>query len=805
MTEYVHTLRAATEQRQVGQKAARLAALIRAGFPVPDGIVVTTEAFRASHAHAGRSSLPGPDQADRPVPAPDVADAVRAAVATLGRTPLAVRSSSVDEDLGDRSRAGEYTTVLNVADDAGLDAVRLCWASAHRAGPDGVTAPMAVLVQPMVPAVAAGVAFTADPVTGERDVVVIEAVRGLGDALVSGATSPEEWRARPAGPPSRTADKQVLTAEQAARVAVLARRVERWAGAPQDIEWALTEDEVVLLQARPITGLAAPAAVPVPLPADPPPGAWFREDSHLGPYPWSPYSRALWACRVPVLRQVCGDFGTLLAGVDIREFGGWEYLRMLPPAGRRTLTLPTWALRIAFRVLPGLRRLARNSALAVDTDLAGRLLDRWRDEWRSDLRQRIADLRDVDLSGFADRDLVSHVDATVALIAEGISRHLNLHGAIAVSLAEFAGSCERLLGWSDSEVFELMSGLSPMSTEPVRELAALGAAPDATAYAAAFEEFLRGYGCRSLSHEVAKPNLEELPRLLDTLVAKQLEMVYEPASTGDELTALREETLARARAQLSDPDDRARFEHDFERAVRAYPLREDNVLLTIHAPLGVARRAARELGRRLAERGLIDEPDDVFFLEPARACTALTEQSSRQADILRHKGERAWALAHPGPPVYGEEPPFPLAAAPPPTRLVTNAFLWANSRQFGDPTGGTGSGDTITGVAASRGTYTGPARIILDETEFGRLRPGDVLVCSVTSPVWSVLFPLVGALVTDKGGLLSHPAIIAREHGIPAVLNTGDGTRVLEDGQLITVDGAAGVVHLGPARTPAER
>jgi len=794
MTEYVSALRDAIEQRDAGRKAARLAELVRAGFPVPDGVVITTEAFRASRAGTG---LPTPTSA--------VADAVRRAVVALGAASLAVRSSSVDEDLDTESRAGAYTTVLNVTDaEAVLEAVERCWASA---GAGDAASPMAVLVQPMVPALAAGVAFTADPVTGERDAVVIEAVRGLADSLVSGTVSPEEWRARPDGAPGRTVDKQVLTDGQAAQVAELARRVTRWCGAPQDIEWALSADGVALLQARRITGLAAPAVEPVPLPpADPPPGAWFREDSHLGPFPWTPYSRALWACRVPVLRQVCDDFGTFFEGIDIREFGGWEYLRLLPPGGRRTLALPTWAMRIAFRVLPRLRRRVRSSARAVGSDLAGRLLDRWHGEWRADLQRRIAALREVELTALTDAELAAHVAATVALTAEGIRRHLNLHGAIAVSLAELSGTCEQLLGWPDSKVFELLSGLSPMSTEPVRELAALAAAPDDAAYATAFAEFLRGYGCRSLSHEVAKPNLEELPHLLDALVARQVEMVYEPVSTAEELTALRERTLEEARSLLRDPKDRARFDKDFERAARAYPLREDNVLPTIHAPLGVARRAALELGLRLAAQGLVDERDDVFFLEPALACAALTGRVKRQAEVLRAKGERAWVLAHPGPPVLGGEPPPRVDAAPWHTRTVTNAFLWANSRQFGDPTGGgDGDGDTLTGVAASRGTYTGPARIVLDERDFGRLLPGDVLVCSVTSPVWSVLFPVIGALVTDKGGLLSHPAIIAREHGIPAVVSTDQGTELLKDGQIVTVDGAAGAVHLGSTRTPVER
>ena len=105
-------------------------------------------------------------------------------------------------------------------------------------------------------------------------------------------------------------------------------------------------------------------------------------------------------------------------------------------------------------------------------------------------------------------------------------------------------------------------------------------------------------------------------------------------------------------------------------------------------------------------------------------------------------------------------------------------------------------GHELHGLGASKGTYSGPARIIMGEDQFNRLLPGDVLVCPITSPVWSILFAKVGALVTDSGGILSHPAIIAREYGIPAVVATGNGTQIIEDGQQVLVDGEAGLVRL---------
>jgi len=227
-------------------------------------------------------------------------------------------------------------------------------------------------------------------------------------------------------------------------------------------------------------------------------------------------------------------------------------------------------------------------------------------------------------------------------------------------------------------------------------------------------------------------------------------------------------------------------------------VREDNEYFTASAPLALLRRAALELGRRLADRGQIVLPDDVFHLVPDEARTALRDGLACKDIVTRAVGERAWVLAHPGPASYGKEPgpPPPLSSLPPEARLMNEAFLWTVDRILAPGRAGPAGEAAINGIAASPGSYTGPVRVIHDESEFDRLRAGDVLVCPITSPVWSVLFPSIGALVTDTGGTLSHPAIIAREYGIPAVVNTGLGTSVLQDGQMVTVDGMAGTVRI---------
>jgi rifampicin phosphotransferase len=315
--------------------------------------------------------------------------------------------------------------------------------------------------------------------------------------------------------------------------------------------------------------------------------------------------------------------------------------------------------------------------------------------------------------------------------------------------------------------------------------------------ASSFNNFLRKHGCRALRYEVAEQNLDERPDLVLSLVADQLATDFDPSRTDHALADRREQAALDARRGLSPPD-RTRFDRALARAAAAYPVREDNEYFTASAPLALLRRAALELGRRLADRGQIVLPDDVFHLVPDEARTALRDGLACQGIVTRAIGERAWVLAHPGPASYGNEPgpPPPLSSLPAEARLMNEAFLWTVDRILAPGQAGPAGEATINGIAASPGNYTGPVRVIHDESEFDRLRAGDVLVCPITSPVWSVLFPSIGALVTDTGGTLSHPAIIAREYSIPAVVNTGHGTSVLQDGQIVTVDGMAGTVRI---------
>lgn len=819
-----------------GRKAAVLGELAAAGFPVPDGAVLTTAALAHTLAAAGLDGSATPAQVGAvALPAP-VATAIEAIGATLGTGPFAVRSSGVDEDGVDASFAGQFVTVLGV-DAAGLAAaVRRCWASAFdtpaRTYRPGAEPRMAVLVQRLVPADAAGVAFTADPVTGDRATTLVSAVRGLGDRLVDGAVSPDEWVVRAGTATARRTPDGVLDADRACAVAALAHRVQAHFGVPQDVEWALAGGRLALLQARPITALPDPAPEPVPVPVAVPPGFWEREEGH-SPTPMTPMWSSLYhEPRNRAMRAMFDTFGFLVETIEFADIGGWDYLRLRPVGGTDRPAPPAFLMPLLLRAVPAMRRRVRTMVATARADTAANLVRRWYDGWHDELVDRTTALRAIDLTTLDDAGLRAHLDRARALFIDGLDAHFLLHGAIAPALGDLVFTCRDVLGWPESRTFDLLSGLSAASTRPAHRLAELaGHAPPAVralltrvdtrtadrlaaadpAFAAELAAYTHEFGCRAIRYEIADPTVAERPELTLQLLADQLARGYDPAAEVAALARVRARTLAEAREELAGHPgaDRERFERALVRAERAYPVREDNEAVTFSAPLAVLRALVLELGRRLAERGRLRARDDVFLLRIDEATAGLGRGDDLSALVTRRRGERAWIEQHPGPASYGTPPgpPPPLDALPTEARFTMEALLWYVEQIFAAAPSHRRQhvGGSIDGIAASAGRYTGPVCVVRDERDFGKVRAGDVVVCPVTSPVWSVLFPSVGALVTDTGGLLSHPAIIAREYRVPAVLATGNATTLLRDGVLVTVDGSAGTVQAHDQESPDRR
>jgi rifampicin phosphotransferase len=732
----------------------------------------------------------------------------------------------VGEDLADASFAGQYETVLGVrGPDEVMDAVSRCLTSADASrvtvyrSTAAIDAPagMGVLVQTLVLPDAAGVAFSANPVTGDREEVLVSAVLGLGDRLVSGDATPDEWTVRASTATCVNAPEGALEPDEVHRIAQLARAVEAERGTPQDIEWALADGRLHLLQARPITALPHPPAL------EPPTEGYWEKDVHHYPSPLTPFGASVYlpalGAAMPVMRE---DFGLLFDGVQQVSLGGEVYARIVPPGGKERPAPPWWVLAIVCRLVPDLRRRNRTARQAMRDDLAGRLVDRWEREWRHRFLGEAAALRAVELTGLDDVGLLAHMERARDLLYRGQVVHFRLAAALAMVLYELARTCEDLLGWDATTSVQILAGNSTASAAPTLALDELADLIwTAPAAAAALQDaggdlvevltaadpviadrvttFLDRFGHRPAgNYEPGVATLAERPELLAALLRDRVTAETRSGHDEDEGKF----ALAHRRLDERPAEERNRFDRAYEAARRAYASREDNVLIVDGEPCGLLRYAAVEIGRRLVDRGLLARSDDAVWLEYDELADALQAGNDLDARSLvaRRRAEHAWVSAHPGPASLGVEPSPPprMRALPAGLRHVMGAMLW-NLQVHREPAQTDVPTEALAaGLAGSPGIYAGPVRIIRSETEFARLRPGDVLVCPTTSPVWSVLFGQARALVTDHGGLLSHPAVIAREHRIPAVLATRSATTQLTDGQVVTVDGTRGIV-LGAA------
>jgi rifampicin phosphotransferase len=787
-----------------GTKAATLAHLATRGFRVPEGFVVTAAAC------------------DRISAANDIPQGVWTEVLShldqLGDGPLAVRSSGLAEDLAEASYAGQYDTVLRVEGaEAVADAIGRCLASATsdrvRAyqGSDA-RSQMAVLVQRMVPAEAAGVAFTANPISGDTEVLV-SAVKGLGDRLVSGEATPDEWVVRGNEVSCVRSPEGALDQDQARDIAELAKTVEHLFGSPQDIEWAIADGQAFVLQARPITAL--PVAPRLEVPSE---GFWQKDTSHF-PTPLTPFGASvLMPALSEVMQPLAEEFGLLVDRVEQRSLGGEVYMRTVPFGGKDRPAPPPWVMWLAARLAPPLRRQAHVAQAAIASRLPERILDSWEGEWRATFANEFRKLRNVDLTALGDDALLGHLDRTKDMLCRGMALHIRLAVPYYLALYELGAVCRDLLGWDVAHALSLVTGAAQASSEPGRELAALAQrlAADPSALQAitgpggdrrarlrksapwaaeALDEYLERYGHRTVNLDPGEPTWFERPEMVAGLLEQQVR--YAGADSGE--ARVRADALAHARAELAgrSEEDQARFERALAYARRAYGVREDNIVWLDNQPSALLRYCAVEIGWRLADRGVLAQATDAVFLdEPElRAALSRVDREDMRGLVVRRKAERAWVTAHPGPPSYGKDPgpPPDLSALPPALRLVNAAVIQTVQLMLGPSTLQDASNE-LRGVPGSPGRYSGTVRVVRDETEFAKLGPGDVLVAPVTSPPWSVLFLQAGAVVTDGGGVLSHTAVIAREYGIPAVLATGEATRRLRDGELVSVDGTTGVV-----------
>ncbi|MGW0806707.1 PEP/pyruvate-binding domain-containing protein [Nonomuraea sp. NPDC002799] len=802
-----------------GGKGANLGELVRNGFPVPDGFVITTRAYeRAGRGDDTRGYEVDDTRAYEM--SGELREEIAGAYAALGGGPVAVRSSATAEDLPGAAFAGQQDTYLNIiGEQALLDAVRRCWGSlwteraiAYRARLGIEEVSIAVVVQRMVEADMAGVMFTANPLTGDRAQVVIDASSGLGEAVVSGLVTPDHHvvevsgatRFTPgrrevvirgaagggvtqdSGAASDTAGKVAAAAgkvadaagkvadtrgeagggrggvverlpeEAVVELAGLGRRVAAHFGRPQDIEWAFAGGRTYLVQARPMTALPPPPVGKLN-PIQRRLATVLLEYLPERPYPidvttWIPYGPA------GLMKKVLASFGVRGAFDGfLREEDGVVY-QLLPPRPHptaKTLAAPFSVVSRARRHDPA--RWTEDSRFrgfqAKVRDLAARDLGAmpWEELVRVPrqvfaLVEPVADLRADYLPGTGLALL--RLLAVVKLLGRGRLFGDLLHGA-------------RTRTGDANEALERLAELA-------RRTGALDTDPLPAEFAAELRAFLAEYGHRETVSPilVTPPTWADAPEAVLGLV-RVLAAAPPAREPGDALDRLLRHPLLRS------PGRRARMSRWVRAARAGVAFREDSHF-SFTLPQPILRRSLLEMGRRLRDEGVLAMPEDLFHLrleelEAIRDVAALPAAArERLRETVRARAAKRQELAG--------------------VRLIDPAAVFL-TRTTGDA--------LVAGSPASGGVATGTVKVIREPAEFGRLVAGDVLVCPYTNPSWTPLFQRAAAVVVDTGGAASHAAIVAREYGIPAVMGTGHGTAVLQDGQTVTVNGDAGTVMGG--------
>lgn len=806
-----------TDNKKVGSKGGTLARLHQAGFPVPPGFIITFYAYLAfvkannleeliSEAYkdedlAAISARIEQAFKEAEIPPSDVA-AIQDAYLALGESEVAIRSSAHAEDSETASFAGQYETFLGVMDiNALLDAVRNCWASlwservlAYRShlGIEDTTAAIACIVQKMVPSAQSGVTFTLDPISGARDAVVVEVITGRGEALVGGEVTPHRYIIQREAPYPDPGDG-ILDAAKLATVVNLAQEVESWADQPQDVEWALDDSGGVhLLQARPITSIAGVTTSKGIV-------RWTRDNvgevvpDPITPLSWSVLDSLSNHSFTGALHRLGVDdapsanlFGSFYSRVYLNQTLFQTMMSHFYPSHAGWLVAPRLML-MAGRALWLLHRLPIESE-----EVIGAVLDRRKSE--EDLNLDIlapAEVLDrlADWRGLETAAMKVHLIVTVIahLLYQALDKLL-VHWGDGMSTA--ATLTTGLTGLRSAEAGQALAELAQQvyQDEHLRALV-LATTPEALpvrlvetntgkALWAQINAFLTEHGHSAAQEfELAVPRWRDDPSIILRALQVQVRAVAEKPSV--DVTAERLTTITQIRNRNSLP--KRWLINRLLHVAEVFTVTRENLKYHFVIAHSRLRDLYLSIATRLVTDKCLEATDDVFFLTAGEVAN-LVEGKLTPHESLGRVAERrhAWkADRRIVPPSVFDQ--FPDGRLQP---VMTTKESERHSDQV------------LRGLAASPGSYTGRARILHTQADSEVFEPCEVLVVPAIGPAWAPLLLASGALVTEIGGVLSHSAIIAREYGLPAVLNVTGATQYIRTGQLVHVDGSQGIVRL---------
>ncbi|HZO70681.1 MAG TPA: PEP/pyruvate-binding domain-containing protein [Ktedonobacteraceae bacterium] len=834
---------------QVGGKGASLARMAAAGLPVPPGFLVTTAAYRRFVAENGLQEqilaavsgivVDQPaalEEASRKIgdliaagAMPDeIAEAICQAYAKFNDQPVAVRSSATAEDLPEMSFAGQQETYLNIRGAAMvLDAVKRCWASLWTARAIGYRArhsitsqdvSLAVVVQELVSADASGILFTANPLTGDRDQVVINAAWGLGEAIVGGQVTPDTFAldkasekvvrqeiaeksvmtvCTPEGTheepvPTEKRKEAAITIAQVTELARIGKQIEQMYGQPMDIEWAIKDDRISIVQARPITTLRSPASA-----SETASDEW--NDSLTGNYLWT--NANLGEAVPDVMTPATWSLIQILVFETVPLPSLDHYRIMGNIAGRFYINL---SLLLSLAAVFGVKR---QTALERNENFFGRVpddieipiipLSRWK--VISKLIPEVASLLwtirryQQQFPAFLEESL-ARCDRLHAQIKAASSAHdlislwqteiepffreaLRTLRSVAQGLDRMLRSdLRKLVGEADTNA--LIGGLSG-GTNQLASLELLLGLEQLSRGEIDHETFARRYGHRG-AHEmelsIARP--AEDPDWIDRQLVGMRESPVDVRQLLARQNAAHEAAWERFRQRY--PREAKRIRRRIDRSAEAARKREAARSEAVRV-LWVIRAFIRRAGE------LTRQSDELFFLSINEILAVLGGDQAPLTSIpTRHAlYNRYCALPlYPGL-IRGHFDPFRWTADP---HRRNDLFDEGRERIISD--------DAIRGFPGSEGIVEGRARVVATVEEGDQLRAGEILVTTTTNVGWTPLFPRAAAIVTDVGAPLSHASIVARELGIPAVVGCGNATMRLHTGDLIRVNGAQGTVEM---------
>jgi phosphohistidine swiveling domain-containing protein len=890
-----------------GGKGSNLTKLTQAGFPVPPGFTISTDAYSAfieaaglrdpivqilervdyddpsgleNHAAEVRSLIEG-------AAIPEVlAGEITERYTALGdEVFVAVRSSGTAEDLAEASFAGQHDSYLDIrgSDDV-LDAVRRCWASLwtaravayrKRGGFDHSTVRIAVVVQKMVASEVSGVMFTANPMTTAVDEYLVNAAWGLGEGIVSGILTPDQFildradmkvvermlgakEKRVVRDPARGSDTVVedtpqaersrfsLTDEQLADLGWLGSRVMEYNGGwPQDLEWGFAEGTFYLLQSRDVTGVDF---------------SWdedLEDYSELARIPHDTklsraFSDSVWQGRVtPLMYSMRGEVFTAAVSDSQRLWGTpeianmrlWKYskgeayynsqqelanvLAFQSPTIRNPAlvqwTPPSWLTDLDDMPGPGWLGYARALARVQLLDKGVGI-----EQWFAYCRKKMKDdsdcmmgLAESELRKLSDTELKRYVATTVANQRQWV---YELWTGFFLNATVLSSAFIWILeNWYDGDnpmIFtDLITGLpEPTITlkenvrlwelsEEIRKSDTIRAAydvykdgaffgelensEDGRAFLAAYQDFLGEFGHRGhADRDMWYRRRSEDPgidyRTFGVFLSAESEKpgageaalhATRQAATEDVIQSIRRQPLGAVKVEV--------FRYLQGWMLKFFALRDDE---RHHTDKGTwaKKKAMQEVGRRLIDRGVLQDAEDIFYLSKNESL-ALLAGAAGQERLTRAKIEARRRNCE----AYRKEytPPMYITGRGVPTTDGEEAAS------------GAGEDGILHGVGTSRGETIGTARVIADQKDLDRVQKGDILVTHSTDPGWTTVFLTLKGLVLETGGMLAHGSCISREYGIPAV-QVNEAMSHIPDGATIRVNGDTGQVEV--LETPAD-